>query len=196
MFSTSFPRSLWFFLQVVTIINFISNLSSNSKEPSKYPKVFFMTNLWNWQSSKLLFHKVGFPRNSFGISVTTLPVSICLSKSNLLILIFSIMSFFFCSIFFYILVFVFTEKSSILVSFSSTFSTIFFLNLHITWKCFFLSNVYQSSKILGIFFLFISCSRLQYEHSLAFLTWKYRWIFLRRVDFHQGCISVLILVAV
>ena len=30
-------RSLWFFLQVMKIIGITSNLSSKSKEPSKYP---------------------------------------------------------------------------------------------------------------------------------------------------------------
>ena len=111
MLSTSYPRSLWFFLQIGTIISITSNLSSHSQEPSKYPKVFFfMTNPSNWQSSKLLFRKVDFLMHSqkcLGISVTSLPVSICISRSELLILTFSIMSFFFCSVSFYILVFVF-----------------------------------------------------------------------------------------
>ena len=49
----------------------------------------------------------------------------------------------------------FTEKTSILVSFSSTLSRFFFLNLHTAWKWFFLRNLYQFSQILGIFpFLF------------------------------------------
>ena len=60
MLSTLFPRSPWFFLQVVAIIDITSNLFSNSKEPLKYPKVF-MTDPSNWQSSQLLFCKVGFP---------------------------------------------------------------------------------------------------------------------------------------
>ena len=92
MLSTSFPRSPWFFLEVVTIIGINSNLYSNSKEPSKYPKVF-MTDLSNWQSSNLLFHQVGFPKCSqkfLGISVTSLPVSIKVVD----FLTFSIMSFF------------------------------------------------------------------------------------------------------
>ena len=72
MLSTSFPRSPLFFLQVVTIIGITLNLSSNFKEPSKYPKVF-MADPANWRNSKLLFHKVGFPTRSqkfLGISVT------------------------------------------------------------------------------------------------------------------------------
>ena len=100
MLSTSFPRSPWFFSQVVTIIGIASKLS-NSKEPSKYPKVF-MTNPSNCRSSYLLFRKVGFPMRSqkfLDISVILLRVSICISKSKFFILSFSIMSFFFCSIF-------------------------------------------------------------------------------------------------
>ena len=74
-----FPISPLFFLQVMTIIDIISNLSSNSKEPSKYPKVY-MADPSNWRSCKL-------------------PVSICISTPKLLILTFSIMSFFFSWIF-------------------------------------------------------------------------------------------------
>ena len=110
MLSTSFPRSSWFFLQIVTIIGNTSNLSSNFKEPSKYSKVF-MTDPSNWRSSNLFFCKVGFPLCSLkflGISITSMPVSICISKSKLLILTFS-MSFLLFN-FFYILVFVFYCK--------------------------------------------------------------------------------------
>ena len=92
MLSTSFPRNPWFFLQVGTIIGITSNLSSNSKEPSKYPKVF-MTDPSNWLGSNLLIRKVGFPMCSqkfLGISITSLPVSICISKSKLLTLTFII----------------------------------------------------------------------------------------------------------
>ena len=120
MLSTSFPRKLWFFLQVVTIIGITSNLSSNSKEPFKYPKVF-MTDPSNWWSSNLLFRKVGFPMHSLkflGISITSLP------KLKLLILTFSKMSFFFCSIFYTFFFLFFTER-------------LFFLNLHTAWKRFF-----------------------------------------------------------
>ena len=125
MLSKSFPRSLWFFLLIVTIICMTSNLSSNSKGPSKYTNVF-MTDLSNRRSCKLLFHKIGFPMHSqkfFGISITSLPVSICISKLKLLILTFSIMFFFFCLIFSIFLFLFFPEKTSILVLFSSTLST-------------------------------------------------------------------------
>ena len=94
----------------------------------------------NWRSCKQLFHKVGFPMLSqkfLSISDTSLPVSICISKSKLLILTFSIMSFFFCSLFSTFLFLFFTEKTSILVSFSSSLSMFFFLNLHTAWKWFF-----------------------------------------------------------
>ena len=113
------------------IIGITSNLSSNSKEPSKYPKAF-MTNPSNWQSCKLLFCKVDFPMRSqkfLGIRVTSLPVSICISKSKLLILTFCIMSFFFCSIFSTFLFLFLTTKTCIFVSFCSTLSRFFFLNL-------------------------------------------------------------------
>ena len=97
-----------------------------------------MTDSSNCQSCKLLFRKVGFPMRSqnfffFGISVFSLPVTIWISKSKLWILTFSIMSFF-CSIFLHSYFCFFIEKTSILVSFSSTLSTIFFWNLHTTWK--------------------------------------------------------------
>ena len=153
MLSTSFPRSPWFFLQVVTIIGITSNLSSNSKEPSKYPKVF-ITDPSNWLRSKLLFHKVGFPMRSqkfLGINVTSLPVSICISKSKLLILTFSRMSFFFCSIFSTFLFLFFTEKTCILVSFSLTLSTFFFLNLHTARKWFFFKQFVQVFPNAGHF---------------------------------------------
>ena len=91
MLSTSFPRIPWFFLQVVTIIAISSYLSSNSKELSKFPKVF-MTDPSNWWSNKLFSRKVGFQMRYpkfLGISVTSLPVSIGISKSKLLILTFS-----------------------------------------------------------------------------------------------------------
>ena len=90
MLSISFPRSLWFFLQVVTIMGITSNLSFNFKGPSKYPKVF-MTDPSNWQNSNLLFCKVGFLirfQKLLGISVTSCPVYICISKSKLAILTF------------------------------------------------------------------------------------------------------------
>ena len=171
MLSISFPRSLWFFLQVVTLIGITSNLSSNSKEPSKYPKVF-MTNPSNWWNSNLLFHKVGFPvcsQKFLGIGVTSLPVSICISKLKLLILTFSIMSFFFLLFnFFYILVFDFIEKTCILVSFSSTLSMFFFLNLHTAWKWFFFKQFVQVFLNAGHFSLFISCSYPQYKHYFIF----------------------------
>ena len=194
MLSTSFPKSLWFFLQVMTIICITSNLSSNSQEPLKYPKVF-MTNPSNWWSSKLLFRKVGFPmrfQKFLGMSVTSLLVSICISKSKLLILTFSIMSFFFCLIFLRSCFCFFTEKTCLLVSFSSTLSTFFFLNLHTAWKWLFFKQFVQILPNAGHFSFFISCSRPQYEQFLkSFLTSKYRWIFVRLVDFYHGCISVL-----
>ena len=133
MLSTSFPKSLWFFLQIVTIKGITSNLSSNSKGPLKYPKVF-MTDQSNWRRCRLRFHKVGFPmrsQKSFGISVTSLSVSIRISKSKLLILTFTINVFFLLLNFFSTFLFLFfTEKTSILVSFSLTLLTFFFLNLH------------------------------------------------------------------
>ena len=133
-----------------------------------------MTDPSNWWNSKLLFRKVGFPTCSqkfLGISVTSLLVSICISKSKLLILTFYIMSFFLCSVFFYILVFgFFTEKTSILVSFSSTLSTFFFLNLHTAWKWFFFKQFVQFFPNAGHFPLFISCSCPQYEHFKIFFS--------------------------
>ena len=59
MLSKSFPRSPWFFLQIVTIMGTTSNLSFNPKEASNYPKGF-MTDPSNCRSCKLLFRKVGF----------------------------------------------------------------------------------------------------------------------------------------
>ena len=93
MLSTSFSDSPCFFLQVVKIIGITSNLSFNSKEPSKYPKVF-ITNLSNWRSGKLLFRKVVFSLRSqkwswykrYLTAGTSLLVSICISKSKLLII--------------------------------------------------------------------------------------------------------------
>ena len=82
MLSTSFSSCLRFFLQVVTIIDITSNLSSNAKQPSKYPKDF-MIDPSNWRGSKLVFRKVDFPMPSqkfLGMSVTSLSVSICICK--------------------------------------------------------------------------------------------------------------------
>ena len=185
MLNPSFPRSPWFFLQIETIIDISSNLSSNSKEPSKYPKVF-MTDPSNWRSCKQLFRKFGFPmrsQNYFGISVTSLSVSICISKSKLLILTFSIITFFFCSIFSTFLFLFFTEKTCILVSFSSTLSTFFFLNLNTAGKGFFLSNLYNFSQILGIFPFLFHVHVHNTNIFFIFLTCKYQHIFVRWLTF-------------
>ena len=88
----------------------------------------------------------------------------------------------------------FTEKTSILVSFSLTLSTFFFLNLHIAWKWFFL---YRFSQTLGIFpFLFHVHVQNTNIILIFFLTCKYWRIFVHWIDFYNGCISVLILVSV
>ena len=146
MFSTSFPRSPWFFWQIVTIIGTTSDLSSYSEEPSKYPKVF-MTDPSNLLSCKLLFRKVGFPMGSqkiFGISVTLLRVSICISKSKLLILTFTIMSFLFCSI----LVFVFLLKRlPYWFRFLQLFQCFSFWIYILLKNGSFLSNLYKSSQM-------------------------------------------------
>ena len=155
----------------MTIIGITSNLSSISKEPSNYPKVF-LTNLSNWRSCNLLFHKVGFPMHSqifLGISITSLPVSICISKSKLLILMFSIMSFFFSSIFssFFCFLF-FTERLAYWFCFLQLFQRFSF------WICILLENgsfLKQCVQVFlnaGYFSLFISCSRPQYDHFYLF----------------------------
>ena len=90
--------------------------------------------------------------------------SICISKSNLLILTFSIMSFFLLFNFFYILVLFFTEKTSILVSFSSTLSTFFSLNLHTAWKWFISKQFVQVFPNAVDPSVFISCSRLIFKY--------------------------------
>ena len=129
MLSPSFLRSPWYFLQVVAFIAITSNSSSNSKELSKYPNVF-KTEPSNWRNSKLLFRKVSFLMRSqkfLRISVNSLLISICIFKSKLLILTFSIMSFFSCPIFFNILVFVFfTEKTFIGFVFFNSFNVFLF----------------------------------------------------------------------
>ena len=158
----------------MTIIGITSNLSSDSEEPPKYPKAFFMADPSNWRSCKLLFPKVGFPMRSqkfLGSSGTSLLVSICIFESKLLILTFSIMSFFFCSFISTFLLLFFMEKTSILVSFPLTLSTFFLLNLYTVWKCFYFKQFVQvfpnaehfpllfhvhvhNTNILKIFFFF------------------------------------------
>ena len=155
MLSTLFLRRLWLFLQVETIIGFTSNLPSNSKEPSKCLKVF-ITNPSNWRSSNLLFRKVGFLMHSqkfLGINVTSLPVSICISKSKLLILTFNKKSFFFSSIFStfcYCFFFFYWKYLHIGFVFFNSFN-VFLFEFAYCLKTVFLSNLYKSSQILDWF---------------------------------------------
>ena len=149
-----------------------------------------MTDPSNWRSSKLLFRKVGFPicsQKCFSTSVTSLPVSICISKSNLLILTISVMFFFLLFIFFYILAFVFYWKDfHIGFVFFNSFN-VFLFEFAYSLKFFFLFclAICTSFSNAGNFSLFISCSRPQYElkKKKSFLTCKHRRIFVRWVDF-------------
>ena len=76
----------------------------------------------------------------------------------------------------------FTEKPSILFSFASTLSTFFFLNLHTAWKWFFLKQFEQIFPNTWHFSFSLLCFRQQEEHFIIFFN-KYRWIFVRWVDF-------------
>ena len=157
MLSTSFPRSPWFVLQIVTIIGITSNLSSNSKEPSKYPKVF-ITDPSNWLSCKLLFRKVGFSMRSqkfLVISVTSLMVSICISKSKLLILTFCIMSFSFVQFFLHSCFCFLLKRLPYWFCFLQLFQRFSFWTCILLENSSLLSNSYKFSQMLGIFpFLF------------------------------------------
>ena len=140
----------------MTIIGITSNVSSYSKDLSKYTKVF-MINPLNWWSCKLHFSTVGFPmraQNFFGLSVTSLPFSI--SGSKLLILNFNIMLFFvlFDFFLFTFLFLFFTEKTSILVLFSSTVSTSFFIEFVFCLKMVLFLAIYTSFPRCWAFFLF------------------------------------------
>ena len=138
-----------------------------------------MTYTLNQQSCKLLFRKVGFPihsRKSFGISVTSLPVSICISKS----------------------------KTCISVSFSSTLSTFFFLFLFFVFflicilleNVSFLSNLYKFSPNPGLFLFYFMFPSTIRTFFFLILICKYRRKFVRWVDFYNALISVFIFVAV
>ena len=164
MLSTSFPWSPWFFLQLVTMIGITSNLPSNSKEPLKYVKDS-MTDPSNWRSCKLRIRKIGFPmrsQNFFGSSVTSLPVS----KSKLLILTFSIMSYFFCSIFSTFLFSFFSfffllKRLPYWFNFLQFFQRFFFFNLHTAWKWFFFKQFIKVFTNAMYFFYFMITSTIR-----------------------------------
>ena len=142
------------FLQVVTIIGIISYLCTNSKQLSEYPKVF-MTDPSNWRSSKVFFRKVGFPICSLkflGVSITSLPVSICLSKSKLLIWTFGIMSF-----------------SSVQFFRFFNYFNIFLFEFAYCLKMVLFKTICTSLPKCWALFLFISYSRPQYEYFFIFL---------------------------
>ena len=162
MLNTSFPRSLWFFLEIVTIIGITSNLSFNTNEHSKYPKVLVKVKvLWPTQQNgcKLLYCKVGFPMLSqkfFGISVSLLLVFSCISKSKLLILTFSMILLFFCSIIFTLVcLFLYWKDLYTGFVFYNSFNVFFLFCIQFDSSSF-LSNLYKFSQILSIFLFLIS----------------------------------------
>ena len=162
MLNTSFPRNRWFFLQIVTIIDITSNVSSNSKEPSKYPKVF-MTDPSNWRSCKLLFVNLAFqwvPRIFLLYALPHCRIHFHI-QIEFLILIFSIMSFFFCSIFLHSCFCIYWKDFHIGFVFFNSFNVFF---LCIQFENVFFYAICTSFPKCWAFFLFISCSRPQYEH--------------------------------